>query len=296
MSSPIHNARRSLEGLSIGDAFGQRFFDSRNLDRLPRRELPDAPWHWTDDTAMACDILHILNVHGEICPDELAQRFADTYASGDDRGYGPSMHRVLRDIGDGVPWTVAAGRIHENEGSLGNGAAMRAGPVGACFAGDLAKVVEQARRSAIVTHAHPEGVAGAIAVAVTGAVVCQFRDAPPTEVRDRVAEHCLSLTPRGATWLGVQKALELDLDFDPRTAASALGSGAKMRSDDTVPFALWSALRRLDDFEEAMWDTVTALGDRDTTCAIVGSIVASRVGMEGIPRLWASRREPLPGI
>jgi ADP-ribosylglycohydrolase len=60
-----------------------------------------------------------------------------------------------------------------------------------------------------------------------------------------------------------------------------------------VPFSLWCASRHLDRYEEALWATVSGLGDRDTTCAIVGGIVALRVGAEGLPRDWLARREPL---
>ncbi len=42
-------------------------------------------------------------------------------------------------------------------GSFGNGAAMRAAPLGAWFAGDVETVIQQAILSAEVTHAHPEG-------------------------------------------------------------------------------------------------------------------------------------------
>ena len=42
-----------------------------------------------------------------------------------------------------------------------------------------------------------------------------------------------------------------------------------------------------------MWTTVAALGDRDTTCAIVGGILAARVGRAGLPREWLEAREPL---
>jgi len=63
-----------------------------------------------------------------------------------------------------------------------------------------------------------------------------------------------------------------------------------------VPFSLWCAARHLDDFTEAMWTTVSGLGDRDTTCAIVGGIVACAVGEEGIPKAWQSAREPLPRV
>ena len=45
---------------------------------------------------------------------------------------------------------------------------------------------------------------------------------------------------------------------------------------------------------EALWTTLSGLGDRDTTCAIVGGIVACRTGVEGIPAEWLAAREPLP--
>ncbi|MCP4245443.1 MAG: ADP-ribosylglycohydrolase family protein, partial [bacterium] len=49
-----------------------------------------------------------------------------------------------------------------------------------------------------------------------------------------------------------------------------------------------------DDYVEAMWATVAAGGDRDTTCAIVGGIVACRVDADAIPESWRQAREPLP--
>jgi len=61
-----------------------------------------------------------------------------------------------------------------------------------------------------------------------------------------------------------------------------------------VPLCFWVAARKSEDFAEALWETVSALGDRDTTCAIVGGILAARTGVEGIPRPWLEAREPLP--
>jgi hypothetical protein len=43
-----------------------------------------------------------------------------------------------------------------------------------------------------------------------------------------------------------------------------------------------------------MWVTVAGLGDRDTTCAIVGGIVALSAGQ--VPLDWIEKREPLPDI
>ncbi len=41
-----------------------------------------------------------------------------------------------------------------------------------------------------------------------------------------------------------------------------------------------------------MWTTVSGLGDRDTTCAIVGGIVALH-DQAVIPEEWLQAREPL---
>jgi ADP-ribosylglycohydrolase len=71
-----------------------------------------------------------------------------------------------------------------------------------------------------------------------------------------------------------------------------LGNGTNVISQDPVPFALWCAARHLHDYEEALWTTVAGLGDRDTTCAIVGSIVVL-VGPSRIPADWVSAREAL---
>ncbi len=65
-----------------------------------------------------------------------------------------------------------------------------------------------------------------------------------------------------------------------------LGNGSGVTAPDTVPFCLWICSRFSNDFVEAMWNTVTALGDRDTTCAIVGGIVACQTGRDAIPSEW----------
>jgi ADP-ribosylglycohydrolase len=47
-------------------------------------------------------------------------------------------------------------------------------------------------------------------------------------------------------------------------------------------------------YEAALWATVSGMGDRDTTCAIVGGMLASDAEMR-IPEDWVSRVEPFPG-
>jgi ADP-ribosylglycohydrolase len=159
-------ARLSLKGLSVGDAFGQLFFLPWVAETATRESLPEAPWHYTDDTDMGIAIVQVLEAHGEIDQDALAQVFAERHAAEPNRCYGAGAHQLLGQISDGADWRTACRDLFGGEGSFGNGGAMRAGPVGAWFADDVEATIEHARRSAEVTHAHIEGQAGGIAVAL----------------------------------------------------------------------------------------------------------------------------------
>jgi ADP-ribosylglycohydrolase len=103
----------------------------------------------------------------------------------------------------------------------------------------------------------------------------------------------LERIPHTETYNRLRNALELPFEASPQTAASLLGNGSQTVAADTVPFCLWCAARHPADFGAALWTTVSGFGDRDTTCAIVGGIVALSVGLEGIPPDWLKAREPI---
>jgi len=284
----------SLDGLSIGDSFGETFFTSPDevLRRVSRRELPVAPWTYTDDTEMALSIVEILSERGLIDQDLLAARFAKRMNF--NRNYGKGTYALLCGVKDGLDWRTLIRIGFRGMGSFGNGAAMRVAPLGAFLADQpLGVVCEQARLSAEVTHGHPEGIAGAIAVAAAAALAWQRRDAVGplgpsliAAVRDAV--------PPGYTRDGIAEALVVSSDADIVAAAEALGNGSGVTAADTVPLCLWIAAHAAEGFEQALWRTVSALGDRDTTCAIVGGILALRAGPDGIPKRWLQSREALP--
>ena len=124
-------------------------------------------WEWTDDTEMACSVVSELRDRGHIDSDGLAAGFAhrcEPY-----RGYGGGAVVILHEIRDGRPWREAAGVAFGGQGSCGNGAAMRVAPLGAYHLDGPRRAAEQAIRSAEVTHAHPEGIVGAVLVAVAAA-------------------------------------------------------------------------------------------------------------------------------
>lgn len=283
-------ARGSLEALALGDAFGERWFPlfrdrSRAYAEIRARITPREPaWHWTDDTAMALAVQQVLDQGGFIDQDRLALCFARTFDADQGRGYGHGMHILLPQLLlEPASWRTLAPTLFEG-GSLGNGAAMRVAPLGAWFADDLERVVEQATLSAEVTHAHPQGVAGAVAVAVAAAL--SARGALTIEaVREA--------TPEGPVRDGLARAVDVPFDTEPWRASDILGNGQRIRADDTVPFAVWTAARHPDDLEAALWATAEAFGDVDTTCAIAGGIVGARTGVDGVPREWLDRREGL---
>ena len=170
---------------------------------------------------------------------------------------------------------------------------MRVTPVGAYFADDLDAVVYHAALSAEVTHAHPEAIAGAVATAVGAAYAWRLRDtAKPS--RSEFLGLILPHVPESIVRERIRHAQNLDASASVRLAVSALGNGTEISAQDTVPFVLWCAGGRLEDYEEALWLTVSGLGDRDTTCAMVGGIVALSAGLESIPAAWRQAREPLP--
>jgi len=282
-------ATDSLAGLSVGDALGAQYFVPGNTAAdLARGDLPTPPWPWTDDTEEACCLVAALTVSDELSLDrdgfaELLGRHFDAY-----RGYGPGAVVMLRQIREGTPWPIASAAAFEGQGSAGNGGAMRAAPLGAWHADSLAHAAAQGALAAEVTHSHPDGIAGGVAVTVAAAVAAASRlgSAVP-DLLGAVAAH----TPDGRVR---ERLLAGRRITDAAEAAYELGTGSGALAHDSVPFAIWVAARHLDDYPGAITACVAAGGDVDTTAAMAGGIVAARTGVAGIPEHWLAAREPLP--
>ncbi len=155
-------------------------------------------------------------------------------------------------------------------------------------------VIAEAERSAEVTHAHPEARCGAAATALAARLAARSRDVPcpGSDPLFALVGAPLDATLRVAR--GLAEAQQLGPGASLEDAVAALGNGSKVSCPDTVPLALWIAFRHLDDFELAVRHALAAGGDTDTVAAIVGGVVASRVGLDGIPAAWRKRVEPVP--
>lgn len=290
----LARARESLEGLSVGDAVGEslsyQYYRCRDLSDFTA--FRPGTLRFTDDTEMALAIFETLQRLGGIDEEVLAWAYSTRYRKDPDRGYGKMARHILDEICNGTPWSDVS-RNAFGGGSFGNGAAMRVAPLGAYLFDDLSAVPASATKSAQVTHFHPEGIAGAIAVAVAAAVASNQKGKPPAETASAIWEAVLDYTPESK----VRARLAMShgfADVEAREVAREVGNGSEISAQDTVPFCIWSACEGLGCYREAILSTIEVGGDCDTNCAIVGGIVSAYSGVDTIPKDWHTAREQLP--
>lgn len=133
--------------------------------------------------------------------------------------------------------------------SYGNGSAMRVSPVGFAFE-SVDEVMRQAKRSAIVSHNHPEGIKGAQATAL--AVFLARKQEDKTIIRKQIRRLC------GYRLDGSVNAIRSTYRFD----VSCQGS---------VPEAIIAFLDS-SDYATAVKNAISLGGDADTMACIAGGI------------------------
>ena len=144
--------------------------------------------------------------------------------------------------------------------SFGNGSAMRVSPVAWLF-DDLSQVLEEAEKTALPTHNHPEGIKGAKAVAH---VIWYFRKNKESHISDSEALTAF-----------IDIARSYYEDFDTRDYPKGVFDETCM---DAVPLSL-SLISKSKSFEDAIRLAISHGGDSDTIGAIVGSIAEARFGI-----------------
>lgn len=188
--------------------------------------------HFTDDTVLTVAIAHAL-LSGEDYASAL-RRFGTRYSN---IGYGAFFSGWLADPTLG-PYN-----------SWGNGSAMRVSPVGWAF-DDPDQVLSEARRSAAVTHNHPEGIKGAQAIALA-----------------------IFLARRGEDKAQIAAEIEQRFGYDLSTPLDQIRPDYTFDEScqGTVPPALRAFLES-EDYESAVRLAVSLGGDADTLACITGSV------------------------
>ena len=267
-------ASKSLTGISIGDAFGESFFGEENLIKsyILQKIFPESSLDFTDDTIMAIAVFKSLEKFGKINQDFLAEEFTKNYYLDINRGYGPSMHQYFRAVKEGESWKAISYSKFEGQGSMGNGGAMRASVVGACFYDNFIKLKLNAKLSCEVTHANKEAIEGTKAIALAAAFAVQEKLGSIRLSRQDFIQKVQNELDDSDMKSKLNKALYLDGNPSIELLVKTLGNGINMTAQDTVPIVIWMLSRYRNNFEECLWNTVSALGDRDTTCAMAGGV------------------------
>jgi poly(ADP-ribose) glycohydrolase ARH3 len=277
----LDGARGALLGTFVGDAVGMPWTG------LPANRVPDVlemadgrlpRGSYTDDTEMTVAVAESLIECGEVVEEHLADQLLKHATSL--RGYGASTTAVFHQLSRGTPAAVAARQVRDKQGSAGDGAAMRVAPIAVRFADRAPALVENAARSARVTHVHPVGVdsavvqAAAIAAALTGADV--HAAAAARASTEQIREVLLIAARLAAS--GAEPA-----DVAGATPRSPAAPAALCR-------AIWCATAH-DDFEAVVSAAVRCGGDTDTTAAMAGAIAGARFGASAIPTRWLDQLE-----
>ncbi|RLB20062.1 MAG: hypothetical protein DRG71_10315 [Deltaproteobacteria bacterium] len=279
----------AMIGSAIGDAIGELAFRHPDKKRLLEAIHQTHELRYTDDTAMAIGLAQSLIERGDIDQEHIGQTFHKNYLKEPWRGYASGPPTIFSLVErDGISYREAARSLFGGQGSLGNGAAMRIVPVGILFHGrdDL---LDKARQSAEVTHAHPMGMDGAAiqAMAISMAVDLDPVEAFPWhEFIDRLI--LASQTKEIRTKIKLVKDL-LSNQSSPGEAARKIGRSVAVH--ESIPFAVFSFLRHPKSFESCLMCAVLNGGDRDTLGAMAGAISGAYLGIDAIPPQWISRLE-----
>jgi poly(ADP-ribose) glycohydrolase ARH3 len=268
----------ALLGAFVGDALGMPYEGRPGYELPERLEMRDgraAAGSYTDDTQMMIALAESLLRCDGIDQGDLAAAFRAHYEP--ERGYGSGTRTVMSSWDDGVPVAEAARRLFGGEGSPRNGAAMRVAPVAVRFFADEAKVISQARRSALVTHAHREAADGAAVQATAVAAALAGREPLAAAIASASTPAMRGRLEKLARWTSSGELDPRELGgLDWEVAYSAVAS---------VPVAVVVG-SRAPSFEAGATVAVRCGGDTDTVGAMAGAIAGARFGASNIPARW----------
>jgi poly(ADP-ribose) glycohydrolase ARH3 len=266
-----------LLGQAVGDALGAPYEGLRGdhiyfMHGSPDKFLSNPSGeilYYTDDTQMMIGVAETLVEHGRIVETTLCRRFAENYHP--DRCYGQGARLVIEAIADGGDWRAIA-ENHFPGGSLGNGAAMRAAPLGLLFSDDLDRVMDEARLSALPTHVHPLGIEGAQVFALAVALALKS----PFDRRSYFRELLNRAKTDEFRWhLSVASQLRRG------DTLSVLGNSLEAHRSVVTAIACFTQSPR--SYGSAVIDAISQGGDTDTLAGMAGALSGAHLGGGAIP-------------
>jgi len=225
-------------GAIAGDIIGS-IYEGCPVDRWDF-ELFDPDSRFTDDTVLTIAIADIMNNGGDYA-DTFRRYYYKYPLSGFGRGF--------------TQWAESEGGPYN---SYGNGSAMRVSPIAWAY-NDLESVLNNARKSAEVTHNHPDGIKGAQAIAAAIYLARSARD--KKYIRDYITKN---------------------FNYDLNRSIDKIQSSYNfdVTCQGTVPESIIAFLDSTD-YETAVRNAIWLGGDADTMACMSGAIAEAYYG--GVP-------------
>lgn len=272
-----------MMGAIIGDIVGSVY----EWNNIKTKEFPffGEKCIFTDDTVMTIAVAEAV-MNGGSHDDfiDAMKKYGRMYP---DAGYG----------GRFGSWLFSEDRKPYN--SWGNGSAMRVSPCGWVMnCGFTARTGmwpnngrEMAKRSAAVTHDHPEGIKGAAAVADAIFLCRLYRGRwvadGETKAMIPTIDDCKQM---------VREHVEEVYGYDLSKTLAEIRPHYRFNEScqDTVPQAI-TAFLESSDFEDAIRSAISLGGDSDTLAAITGGIAEAAYGIPQwmLDKAWTYLDEPL---
>ena len=259
----------------VRDDIHDRFGDKETMFRFAAK---GKRWY-TDDTEMALAVAKYLVDHDEIVAADLMGTFVAEY--NDWRGYGRGTQTLIDAFRMDSEYEHKAQHLFPG-GSWGNGAAMRAAPVGIRFRLDEQQIWEQAGLSAWPTHRNELAIEGAQLIALATAVAIKSKSITAKILAD-------ALLPFAKLTVFAEQLRALATLTD-ETELHQFGNG--IGAHESVMTAIGCFSLFPDDYEQAVATAIWQAGDTDTIAAMTGALSGARLGHAKIDPVLHEKLEP----
>jgi ADP-ribosyl-[dinitrogen reductase] hydrolase len=266
---------RGLSGEEIQSRFGrietyQPLRDEQGEVRVPAGQF-------TDNAELSlCLAESLVTSNGFLDPDTAGYRFQQVLSSDYNYLLGETTRRALEHAAETGEYQSGVG----GEGTAGAGPAARVAPIALVHAlGNFnAEVfVREVMRSSLITHAHPESVNGAIAVAYALRLIVR-RELPP----EMLIPEVLAFIDEDEVAKRLRKAGRLlEAGADPDAALAEIGTSGYVAEAVAAGLYLFSVYP--DDFEAAVLTAVNTGGATSAVASITGALCGAWTGAEQLP-------------
>ena len=312
----LNNYEGCLLGGAIGDALGNpvEFYTLSQIKNMYGKngitdlKLYNGKAQITDDTQMTIFTADgLLKSAIEQFDEDKLPNFKTVYDSYQDwlntqySGYKSNNKGWLANIPElyaqRAPGTTCTGSLynqipgsieHHINSSKGCGGVMRVAPAGLMYYKNPELAFEIGARCAALTHGSPSAY---LPAGVHSCIIANLVQGKNIEdAVDNSIEVLKKYEGNEDTLQLIEQAKEFaKSDIEPEKAIRILGEG--WHGDEAIAISLYCVLKSPDDFEKAVIMSVNHDGDSDSTGAIVGNILGTYLGIDGIPENWQNKIE-----